>query len=260
MVVGERTLFFVICSLLYGCSIAFLSPQCSWSPEIDLTASALFQSIEPKHNHDSVSSTNPSDEARRRLVFSILAGASTPQLRLLNREVVAAPLSETSPATPEFRDIIKPPLDKNDYVTYTMDNGLRVLLCSDPSSNQAAAAMDVHVGACSDPIQVPGLAHFTEHMLFLGTKKYPKEDSFESFLAGQGGSSNAFTDSENTVYYFTLGSEDLLAEGLSRFGSFFSSPLFTDSATGRELNAIESENAKCVHAIQPMPLNNATPQ
>lgn len=78
-------------------------------------------------------------------------------------------------------------------------------------------------------------------MLFLGTKKYPQEDSFESFLSGNGGSSNAFTDSEDTVYYFDMIADknQRLAEGLDRFGSFFTNPLFTESATGRELNAIE---------------------
>ena len=83
-------------------------------------------------------------------------------------------------------------------------------------------------------------------MLFLGTKQYPQEDSFEKFLSTNGGSSNAFTDSENTVYYFTVNAQanSQLAESLRRFGSFFTDPLFTESATGRELNAIESENAK----------------
>lgn len=78
-------------------------------------------------------------------------------------------------------------------------------------------------------------------MLFLGTKKYPQEDSFESFLSANGGSSNAFTDVEDTVYYFEMTADkDLkLAEGLDRFGSFFTGPLFTEGATGRELNAIE---------------------
>ena len=61
--------------------------------------------------------------------------------------------------------ILKPPKDDRDYLAYTLENGLKVLLCSDPSSNEAAACMDVHVGACSDPIEVPGMAHFT------GTKK-----------------------------------------------------------------------------------------
>ncbi len=61
-----------------------------------------------------------------------------------------------------------------------------------------------------------------------------------------GGVNNAFTDSEKTVYYFEMdGSIDnRFSEALLRFGSFFSGPLFTESATGRELNAIDSENAK----------------
>jgi insulysin len=83
-------------------------------------------------------------------------------------------------------------------------------------------------------------------MLFLGTEKYPKEGDFEAFLSTNGGSSNAYTDSENTVYYFKMDgdSNSKVEEALSRFGSFFTSPLFTESATNRELNAIESENSK----------------
>ena len=45
---------------------------------------------------------------------------------------------------------------------------LQVLLISDPSTDKAAAAMDVHIGHMSDPAKLPGLAHFCEHMLFLG--------------------------------------------------------------------------------------------
>ena len=78
-------------------------------------------------------------------------------------------------------------------------------------------------------------------MLFLGTKNYPKEGSFEAFLSANGGSSNAYTDAENTVYYFEMNGEEdgKLSEGMDRFGAFFTNPLFTESATGRELNAIE---------------------
>lgn len=187
------------------------------------------------------------DVRRRQLLFSMLfAAASTATMKPVHAaDETKAGATLTNPE--EFFGIIKPPLDESEYITYTLNNGLRVLLCSDPSpSNEAAAAMDVHVGACSDPDYLPGLAHFNEHMLFLGTKKYPKEDSFEAFLSTNGGTSNAYTDSENTVYYFTVNAEadSKLEEALSRFGSFFSEPLFTESATGRELNAIESENAK----------------
>ena len=182
---------------------------------------------------------------RRRQLISIMLASAANTFTLDSPSIA---LDENKKETEsEFSNIIKPPLDDCKYVAYTLENGLRVFLCSDPSpSYQAAAAMDVHVGACSDPNYLPGLAHFLEHMIFLGTKKYPKEDSFGEFLSLNGGSSNAYTDSENTVYYFSMNAEadDRLYEGLSRFGSFFSGPLFTETATGRELNAIESENAK----------------
>jgi insulysin len=185
------------------------------------------------------------NDFRRRQLVSMLLGSITTTLKLDNpSNAVNVDVSELGE---DILNIIKPPLDECEYVAYTLANGLRVLLCSDPSpSFEAAAAMDVHVGACSDPGYLPGLAHFLEHMIFLGTKMYPKEDSFGEFLSVNGGSSNAYTDSENTVYFFSVNAEadEKLREALSRFGSFFSCPLFTEAATGRELNAIESENAK----------------
>ena len=185
---------------------------------------------------------------RRQLIFSLLAASGArPGVVLADEEAAETTVDVPVVATDGSPlNIMKPPLDDRDYEAYILANGLRVLLCSDPSSNEAAAAMDVHVGACSDPDDIPGLAHFCEHMLFLGTEKYPIEDSFETFLSSNGGSSNAFTDNEDTVYFFDMAAEsnDKVKEGLSRFGSFFSAPLFTESATSRELNAIESENAK----------------
>lgn len=97
-------------------------------------------------------------------------------------------------------EIVKRALDTRDYKAITLANGMRVLLISDPLSNRSAAALDVHVGYFSDPKNLPGLAHFCEHMSFLGTKKYPGEEEFSSFLSTNGGSSNAYTDSEDTVY------------------------------------------------------------
>lgn len=49
-----------------------------------------------------------------------------------------------------------------------MENGLQVLLISDPDAEQAGAALDVKVGSLSDPSEFQGLAHAVEHCLFLG--------------------------------------------------------------------------------------------
>jgi insulysin len=80
-------------------------------------------------------------------------------------------------------------------------------------------------------------------MLFLGTEKYPKENDFDKFLSDNGGSSNAYTDEDYTNYFFDV-SPTKLTEALDRFAQFFISPLFTESGTEREINAVHSEHEK----------------
>lgn len=83
----------------------------------------------------------------------------------------------------------KPELDERSYRWLALQNKMEVLLISDSKADKAAAAMDVAVGHASDPDELPGLAHFLEHMLFLGTEKYPDEGSYQQFLSEHGGSS-----------------------------------------------------------------------
>ena len=75
---------------------------------------------------------------------------------------------------------------------------IQVLLVSDETTDKSAAALDVHIGHMSDPVNLPGLAHFCEHMLFLGTEKFPDENEYSKFLSQHGGSFNAFTSSDHT--------------------------------------------------------------
>lgn len=133
--------------------------------------------------------------------------------------------------------------DERQYEARTLPNGLSVLLISDPATEKASAAIDVRVGHLSDPDAVPGLAHFLEHMLFLGTSKFPDENEYNSYLNQHAGSSNAFTDMESTNFYFDVGAE-YLSGALDRFSQFFISPLFNQSATDREMNAVDSEHNK----------------
>jgi insulysin len=64
-------------------------------------------------------------------------------------------------------------------------------------------------GFLSDPWELPGLAHFLEHMLFLGTEKYPCENEYNKYLSEHSGSSNAFTAAEHTTFYFDVAPEHL---------------------------------------------------
>eukprot|EP01100_Stratorugosa_tubuloviscum_P005628 TRINITY_DN250_c0_g1_i1.p1 TRINITY_DN250_c0_g1~~TRINITY_DN250_c0_g1_i1.p1 ORF type:complete len:1068 (-),score=379.42 TRINITY_DN250_c0_g1_i1:64-2979(-) len=138
---------------------------------------------------------------------------------------------------------IKSELDKLKYLSFFLENGLQVLLISDPETEKSAAAMDIKVGSFSDPDDIPGLAHFLEHMLFMGTEKYPSENEYSSFLSENAGNSNAFTSAENTNFYFSV-TKDKLKGALDRFAQFFISPLFNESSTEREIQAVNNENQK----------------
>ena len=103
--------------------------------------------------------------------------------------------------------------------------------------------MEVAVGSFSDPPEVQGLAHFCEHMLFLGTAKYPDEDEYSKFLSTHGGGDNAFTSTQNTNYYFSVESA-YLEFSLDLFAQFFIAPLFNPNSTDREMNAVNAEHEK----------------
>ena len=100
----------------------------------------------------------------------------------------AAKVSATASPT-----VTKSGEDQRSYRFVTLSNGLRAVLVSDPNTTKSAAAIDVGNGYLSDPAELPGLAHFLEHMLFLGTEKYPSESAYADFIESHGGFSNAYT-------------------------------------------------------------------
>ncbi|GAL05577.1 protease III precursor [Photobacterium aphoticum] len=122
----------------------------------------------------------------------------------------------------------------------TLPNALKVLLVHDADAPRSAAALSVQVGHFNDPQDRQGMAHFLEHMLFLGTEKYPKVGEFQTFINQSGGSNNAWTGTENTTFFFEV-SPHAFGEGLDRFGQFFTAPLFNEEAVDKERNAVDSE-------------------
>ncbi|XP_033106697.1 insulin-degrading enzyme-like [Anneissia japonica] len=145
----------------------------------------------------------------------------------------------------KYNDIVKSAEDKRLYRGLLLKNGMKILMISDPTTEKAAAAMDIHIGSLSDPWNLPGLAHFLEHMLFLGTKKYPEENAYMQYLSEHGGSSNAFTSGQHTNYYFDVGCEHF-SGALDRFAQFFLCPLLNEEVTDREVNAVDQENTRNV--------------
>lgn len=144
----------------------------------------------------------------------------------------SAPVAAEADAATEAA-ITTPPLPAASPATVSAPAGGAV-------SKPAAVAISVRTGFFKDPAAFPGLAHFLEHMLFMGSGKYPGENQWEEFISAHGGYSNASTDAEHTVYQFEIHPRKLVP-ALDMFAHFFISPRFAPDAVGREVRAVHSE-------------------
>ncbi len=132
------------------------------------------------------------------------------------------------------------PNDTNQYRYLTLENDLRVLLIHSPHAQKSAAALAVNVGHFDDPLERQGMAHYLEHMLFLGTEKYPQVGEFQSYISQHGGINNAWTGTEHTCFFFDV-DNNAFENGLDRFSQFFTAPLFNAEALDKERQAVDSE-------------------
>ncbi|MCL1065217.1 insulinase family protein [Shewanella olleyana] len=161
--------------------------------------------------------------------------------------------------------IVTSPNDHRQYRHIVLDNALRVLLVKDKTATQAAASMTVSVGHFDDPTSRPGMAHFLEHMLFLGTEKFPDSGEYHQFINQHGGSNNAWTGTEQTNFFYSIDAEHF-EESLDRFSQFFIAPKFDLELVDRERHAIDSEyslklkdDIRRVYQVQKESVNPAHP-
>ena len=139
-----------------------------------------------------------------------------------------------------YTEIIKSKSDKRLYKTIVLPNQIRCILIQDDEADKSCAALDVNVGCALDPMEFQGTAHFLEHMLFMGTEKYPNESEYSEFITNNGGYNNAWTSFTDTNYHFEV-SNEAFGDALDRFAQFFICPLMDESSTDREMNAVDSE-------------------
>jgi len=132
------------------------------------------------------------------------------------------------------------PNDPKIYNPLTLTNGMRVLLIHNNETEKSAAALAVNVGHFNDPKDRQGLAHFLEHMLFLGTAKYPDGSEYQRFISQYGGCNNAWTATEHTCFFFDI-HHNYFVEALDRFSQFFTSPLLSDEFVFSERQNIDAE-------------------
>jgi insulysin len=142
--------------------------------------------------------------------------------------------------------INKPKFDNKNIIGGLLDNNIKYILINDKNLDKSYISVSINIGSYNNPKNYDGLAHFLEHMLFLGSKKYPQINYFSDKLNIFGGSSNAYTDNLETVYYFNVHTSGL-KEIIDIFSRFFIDPLFDKNSIKKEINAINNEYLKNIN-------------
>ncbi len=123
-------------------------------------------------------------------------------LGALSAAVVAPSYGATPAATVHTEGVlVKLPFEVKKY---HLPNGLRVLLAPNAKSQLVSLHLWYKVGSSSELPGQSGMAHFFEHLMFKGSRKFPKESAFDDVVRSYGGDNNAFTSMDYTGYYMTL--------------------------------------------------------
>lgn len=83
----------------------------------------------------------------------------------------------------------------------TLDGGMRVLTSSIPHARSVSLSIFAGVGSRYEPLNLAGISHVVEHLLFKGTERRPAPEQISGAVEGVGGYMNAGTEQELTVYW-----------------------------------------------------------
>ncbi|CAI3792478.1 hypothetical protein GLGCALEP_00438 [Pseudomonas sp. MM221] len=122
----------------------------------------------------------------------------------------------------------------------TLTNGLQLTLRHAPRLKRSAAALRVHAGSHDAPAKWPGLAHFLEHLFFLGTARFPLDDGLMRYVQALGGQVNASTRERTTDFFFEV-APNALAGGLERLCQMLAEPDLGIERQRREREVIHAE-------------------
>ncbi|MGC6368141.1 pyrroloquinoline quinone biosynthesis protein PqqF [Pseudomonas sp. K2I15] len=126
------------------------------------------------------------------------------------------------------------------YLQLTLANGLRVSLRHAPRLKRCAAALRVAAGSHDVPLAWPGLAHFLEHLLFLGTERFPASEGLMAYVQRQGGQVNASTRERTTDFFFEVPVSAFEA-ALERLGDMLAHPRLALEDQLREREVLQAE-------------------
>lgn len=143
--------------------------------------------------------------------------------------------------------IKKPHFDNREFKGITLANNIKCIFVNDAMLDKSYVTVSINIGSFANPKEYLGMAHFLEHMLFMGSMKYPDENHYNARLNESGGYSNAYTSETKTVYYFSVFDSNL-EEIIDIFSRFFIDPLFKEDSILREMNAVDSEHKKNINS------------
>ena len=104
--------------------------------------------------------------------------------------------------------LLFPQLPEIAYETFTLENGLRVILHQDNTNPIVAITVTYHTGSKNEHPERTGFAHFFEHLMFEGTPNIPR-GKFMEIVQNAGGQLNASTSFDQTFYYLLFPSNRL---------------------------------------------------
>jgi zinc protease len=100
------------------------------------------------------------------------------------------------------------PLRAETVSTFTLDNGLEVVVIEDNRAPVAVQMIWYRIGGADEPPGKSGIAHFLEHLMFKGTEKVAP-GAFSATVEAQGGDDNAFTSWDYTAYFQRVAADRL---------------------------------------------------
>ncbi len=127
------------------------------------------------------------------------------------------------------------------YQRSRLDNGMLVISETEKSSHAVCLGIGIRVGVTDESIDINGISHFIEHMVFKGTKSYSAFDISHK-IENLGGDINAYTARDLTCYHVTLLKQDYKT-GLKVLAELVQSAKFQSSEMEKEKAVILQEIA-----------------
>ena len=122
---------------------------------------------------------------------------------------------------------------------YKLSNGLTVLHKKTPSKSVAIEVM-IQVGSNYEPLNILGVSHFLEHMIFEGTKKRPTSREITNEIEKLGGYFNAYTSTDRTAFHIKSLAKHF-DKSLDVISDIITQPLFKEKAIEKEKDVILKE-------------------